>query len=220
MHKQMAQLLESSGGKVIGSSVFPANTTDYSSYLLKAKSSGADVVALLNSGQDLKSSLKQAQEFGIDRKQTLVGMSVEITDVDALGLETAQNLAFTSAFYWAQSEATKEWSKKFHERTGKMPTSVQAAVYSAVRHYLQAVKDSNSKDAQTVLAKMRATPVNDIYTTNGHIRPDGAFVHDVFLTRVKKPSESTGRWDYLEILDKIPGEKAYPPADRCKHSKM
>jgi branched-chain amino acid transport system substrate-binding protein len=213
MQKIAEGLIAADGGKVVGSSLHPLNTNDFSTLVLKAKSSGADVVVLNNSGQDFKSSLRQAQEFGISTgKQRLAAFVVTIADVHALGLEAAQGLTFVDSFYWDQNDATRAWSKKFFDKFKKMPTGVQASVYSGVLHYLKAVQAAGTADSDAVAAKMKALPVDSMYG-KGIIRADGLLEHDMLLVQVKKPGESKYPWDYYTIVATIPGKEAYQPMD-------
>lgn len=213
MQKIAETLINKDGGSVIGSSLHPLNTNDFSALVLKAKNSKADVVVLNNSGQDFKSSLRQAQEFGITGgKQRLAAFVVTIADIHSLGLEAAQGLTFVDSFYWDRDDATRAWSKKFFDRFKKMPTGVQASVYSGVRHYLKAVEAAGSADSDKVAAKMKELPVNDMYG-KGPVRADGLFEHDMLLMEVKKPSDSKYPWDYTKVVAAIPGKEAYQPVD-------
>ncbi|MEO8558464.1 MAG: ABC transporter substrate-binding protein [Rhodospirillales bacterium] len=213
MQKVATNLITADGGSVVGSSLHPLNTNDFSSLVLKAKNSKADVVVLNNSGQDLKSSLRQAQEFGIAaNKQRLAAFVVTIADVNALGLDAAQGLTFVDSFYWDKDDATRAWSKKFFARFNKMPTAVQASIYSATRHYLKSVQAAGTADSDAVVAKMKSLPVDDMYA-KGKVRADGLLEHDMLLVQVKKPSESKYPWDYYNVLATIPGKEAYQPMD-------
>jgi branched-chain amino acid transport system substrate-binding protein len=188
----------------------PLSTADFSSYLLQAQASGAKVIGLANAGGDTINSIKQASQFGIVQAgQKLAALLLFISDVHALGLPTAQGLTLTTGFYWDQSDEARAWSEKFKEQHGVMPTMVHAGVYSAVRHYLQAVKDAGSDETDTVVEKMRATPIQDAVIPEGKILANGSIVHDVFLAEVKKPEESKGEWDYYKILRTIPGDQAF-----------
>jgi branched-chain amino acid transport system substrate-binding protein len=198
------------GGKVLGSVRHPLNTSDFSSYLLQAQASGAKVVALANGGGDMTNAVKQASEFGLIRGgQTVVSLLVFISDVQSMGLQTAQGLKFATAFYWDRDENSRAWSKRFFARQGRMPTMEQAAVYSAVRHYLAAIAAAGTDEAKAVMAKMREIPVNDFYAKNGRLREDGRLVHDMYFAEVKAPSQSTGPWDDYKILGTIPGATAF-----------
>jgi len=199
------------GGKVLGSVRHPLNTADFSSYLLQAQASGAKVVAFANGGGDMVNATKQANEFGLTKSQSIVSLLVFISDVHSMELKAAQGLKFVTAFYWDRDEQTRAWSKRFFERQGRMPTMPQAAVYSAVRHYLLAIAAAGTDEAKAVMAKMREIPVNDFYARNGHVRQDGRLVHDMYFAQVKTPSESTKPWDYYKILGVIPGDQAFRP---------
>ena len=207
------RFVEQAGGTVVSEIKHPINTSDFSSFLLQAQSSGADVIALANGGADTINSIKSAAEFGIGRdgKQQVVGLAINLNDTKALGLNSAQGLLLTEAFYWDLNDETRAWSKRFMEKFGKMPTSTQAGDYSSTMHYLKAVAAAGTLDAQTVMAKMREMPVNDFFAHNGHIRIDGRMVHDMYLAEVKKPSESKGPWDFYKILETIPGDQAFRP---------
>jgi branched-chain amino acid transport system substrate-binding protein len=203
-----------SGGKVLGSARHPLNTADFSAYLLQAQASGAKVVALANAGGDMTNATKQANEFGLTRAgQTVVSLLTFITDVHSVGLKSAQGLTFVTAFYWDRDDETRAWSKRFFELHKRMPTMAQAAVYSAVRHYLRAIEAAETDEAKAVMAKMRELPVNDFYAKNGRVREDGRMVHDMYFVQVKTPEESTGPWDYYKILSTIPGDQAFRPLD-------
>ncbi len=214
---QLAQdsrkFVEQAGGKVVSEVRHPINTSDFSSFLLQADNSSANVIALANGGADTMNAIKTAAEFGIGRrgKNQVVGLYINLLDVKALGLEAAQGLLLTDAFYWDRTDETRAWSKRFLEKFGKMPTSAQAGNYSSTMHYLKAVQAAGTLDAATVMAKMRETPVNDFFATNGKIRIDGRMVHDMYLAQVKKPGESKGAWDLYTILETIPGDGAFRP---------
>jgi branched-chain amino acid transport system substrate-binding protein len=203
--------VKAAGGKVLGSVRHPLNTADFSSYLLQAQASGAKVVAFANGGGDMVNATKQANEFGLTKNQTIVSLLVFISDVHSMALSAAQGLKFVTAFYWDRNEETRAWSKRFFERQGRMPTMPQAAVYSAIRHYLAAIAAAGTDEAKAVMAKMRERPVNDFYVKNGHLREDGRLVHDMYFAQVKAPSESKGPWDYYKILATIPGDQAFRP---------
>jgi len=202
--------VKAAGGTVKGVVRHPLNTADFSSFLLQAQGSGAKIVGLANAGGDTINSIKQASEFGITQSgQKLAGLLLFLSDVHALGLNVAQDLVLTTGFYWDMDDEKRAWSKKYMEKTGKMPTMVQAGTYSAVRHYLQAIQAAGTDDGPAVAKKMRETPVNDMFAKNGKILPNGRMVHDMYLARVKKPSESKGPWDYYQILRTIPGDEAF-----------
>ncbi len=203
-------VVESMGGEVVGNVNAPLSTNDFSSYLLQAQSSGADVIGLANAGQDTVNAIKQANQFRIVQSgQKLAGMLVFLTDVHSMGLDIAQGLQFTTAFVWNQNDETKAWSNRFNERHGAMPTMVQAGVYSAVTNYLNAVKETGTDDTDTVRAKLGEMTLNDMFVKGGKIAPNGSMLHDMYLVEVKKPSESKGEWDLLNVISKIPADQAY-----------
>jgi branched-chain amino acid transport system substrate-binding protein len=209
-----ASAVLASGGKVLGSVRHPLNTADFSSYLLQAQASGAKVVALANGSGDMINATKQANEFGLTRSgQTVVSLLVFITDIHSVGLKATQGLTFVTAFYWDRDEANRAWSKRFFERHKRMPTMAQAAVYSAVRHYLRAVEAAGTDEAKAVMTKMREVPVNDFYAKNGTVRADGRLLHDMYFVEVKTPAQSTGAWDYYNVLATIPGDQAFLPLE-------
>jgi branched-chain amino acid transport system substrate-binding protein len=191
----------------------PINTPDFSSFLLQAQASKADVIALADSGGDFINAVKQAGEFGVTRGQKLAGLIVFIADIHSLGLQSAQGLMLTSAFYWDLNDETRAWSKRFIDKTRKVPTMIHAGTYGAVMHYLKAVEAAGTLDGPTVAAKMREMPVDDFMTKNGRIRQDGRLVRDMYLFRVKSPEESKYKFDYYELLATIPGEEAFKPME-------
>jgi len=215
LERDTATVVQASGGKVLGQSLVPLDTADFSTYLLAAQSSRAQIIGLANAGQDTINSIKQAAEFGIIRGgQKLAGLLIFITDVHSLGLQTAQGLLLTSAFYWNRNDQTRAWSRRFFAKVGHMPTMSQAGVYSAIHHYLEAVQAVGSKDPDKVMAKMRATPINDFMTHNGKLRIDGRVLRDLYLFEVKSPAESKEPWDYFTELRKIPANEAFRPLDQ------
>ena len=200
------------GGKVVGSVNAPLNTTDFSSFLLQAQASKAKVVGLANAGGDTKTSVKQAHEFGLTASgQKLAGLLVNIDDVHALTLEIAQGLIFTEGFYWDLNDETRAFAKRFIAKDGLMPSMYQAGVYSAVTHYLKAVKATGSKDTQKVLAWMHANKVDDFFSHGGYIREDGRMVHDMYLLQAKTPAESKSEWDLDKVVAVLPGDDVYRP---------
>jgi branched-chain amino acid transport system substrate-binding protein len=213
MERDAKAVIDSLGGEVLGSVFHPLSSSDFSSFLLQAQASGAKVVGLANGGADLTNSIKQAAEFGlVEGGQTLAGLVVFISDIHALGPETAHGLVLTEAFYWDQNDATRTFSNRFAERYGgKMPTMVHAGVYSSVMHYLKAVEAVGSKDAAKVMAKMKETPVEDPLFGKGEVRQDGRVIHDMYLFRVKSPEQSKGEWDLYETLATIPADEAFRP---------
>jgi branched-chain amino acid transport system substrate-binding protein len=206
-------VVTAAGGEVLGSVKHPFPGTDFSSFLLQAQSSGAQVIGLANAGGDTVNTIKQAAEFGITQAgQSLAGLLIFITDVHALGLQTAQGLVLTEAFYWDLNDETRAWSKRFGELNGgKMPTMVQAGVYASVLHYLKSVEATGGKDTAGLLASMKATPTSDPLFGEGSVRADGRTVHDMYLFKVKAPADSKGPWDYYETLATIPAADAFRP---------
>ncbi|HEY9011594.1 MAG TPA: ABC transporter substrate-binding protein [Devosia sp.] len=213
LEKDTAAVVTAAGGEVVGAVKHPFPGTDFSSYLLQAQSSGAQVIGLANAGGDTVNTIKQAAEFGITQAgQSLAGLLIFITDIHALGLETAQGLVLTEAFYWDLNDQTREWSARFAEQNGgKMPTMVHAGVYASVLHYLKAVEATGGKDSAAVIAKMKELPADDPLFGKGEVRADGRVTHDMYLFKVKAPGDSKGPWDYYETLATIPAAEAFRP---------
>jgi branched-chain amino acid transport system substrate-binding protein len=199
------------GGQTIGAVRAPLNSADFSSYLLQAQASHAKVVVLANTGADLSTSLKQASEFGVAPVQYIATPITYLSDVNSLGLPIAHDLVFMQSWYWDLNDSTRAWAKRFFERRNRMPNDNQAAVYSSVRHYLEAVAKTGADEATMVVKAMRDSPVHDVFTDNGKLREDGRFVYDRYLVKVKKPEESKYPWDYLSIVAKIPADAAFRP---------
>ena len=214
LEKDTTAVVLEEGGKVLGHVLHPFPAQDFSSFLLQAQASGAQVIGLANAGNDTINAIKQAAEFGITPKQTLAGLLMFLSDVHSLGLQSTQGMYLTTGFYWDRNDETRAWSKRFFEKRNRMPTMVHAGDYSAVYHYLKAVKAAGTDDAGTVMAKMKATPINDFFAKNGKIRVDGRMVHDMYLAQVKKPSESKYPWDYYHIRQVIPGDQAFLPLSK------
>ena len=212
LERDTSAVVKANGGEVIGAVRTPFPGTDFSSFLLQAQTSGAQVIGLANAGGDTINSIKQASEFGITQGgQSLAGLLMFINDVHALGLDVAQGLVLTESFYWDLNDQTRAWSAKFEEKTGKKPSMIQAGVYAAVTHYLKAVQAVGSKDAAAVMAKMKEMPTDDPLFGKGVVRADGRKVHDMYLFRVKKPADSKGEWDLYETVATIPADKAFRP---------
>jgi branched-chain amino acid transport system substrate-binding protein len=202
------------GGRVVGGVRTPLNAPDFSSFLLQAQSSRAKIIGLANAGGDTINSIKQAAEFGIVRRgQSLAGLLIFITDVHGLGLETAQGLVFTDAFYWDQNDASRTFAQRFQaQNRGIRPTMVHAGVYSAVTHYLKAIEAARSTaDGKAIVDRMKAMPTEDPLFGRGSVRADGRKIHDMYLYEVKKPSESRGAWDYYKLRATIPAAQAFRP---------
>jgi branched-chain amino acid transport system substrate-binding protein len=217
LEKDSSYVVVANGGTVLGSARYPFPGSDFSSFLLKAQASGAQVIGLANAGTDTTNSIKQAVEFGTTPKQRLAGLLMSIMDVDSVGLKAAQGMYLTEGFYWDLNDETRTWSRRFYEKHKREPTMFQAGDYSSVMHYLKAVKAANSDDAQKVMTQMKKTPVNDFFARNGGIRDDGRMVHDMYVFQVKTPAESTAPWDYYKLIATIPGDEAFQPlsASRC-----
>ena len=214
LEKDASSAILAAGGRVIGDSHHALNTRDFGPQLTAAQDSGARVIALANAGGDTVNAAKEAAERGISsRSQALAPLAVFITDVHTIGLDIAKGMTFIDGFYWNADPETRAWSKRFFARRGVMPTMSHAGVYSAVKHYLQAVQAAGTDDALPVAAKMRATPVDDFFAKRGHIRADGRLVHDMYLVQVKQPALSRQPWDYYEILSTIPRDKAFRPLE-------
>jgi len=212
LERDATNIVKAAGGKVVGSVRHPLNTSDFSSFLLQAQASKAKVIALANAGGDSTNAQKQAAEFGITQGgQKLIALLQEITDTHSLGLQQEQGLILTDGFYWDMNDETRAFSKRFLAKVGHMPTMIQAGLYSATMHYLQAIDATGTDDTAKVMAKMKATPINDFFAKNGHIREDGRMVHDMYLFEVKKPSESKGEWDLYKLLATVPGDEAFRP---------
>jgi branched-chain amino acid transport system substrate-binding protein len=213
LERDTGAVVEASGGKVLGAVRHPFPGQDFSSFLLQAQASGAKVIGLANAGADTTNAIKQAHEFGITQGgQNLAGLLIFITEVDALGLEPAQGLVLTEAFYWDLNDDTRAWSERFAAaHNGNMPTMVQAGVYASVLHYLKAVEAAGTKDSEAVMAKMKEMPSEDPLFGRGQVRQDGRHVHDMYLFQVKSPDQSSGTWDYYDVLATIPAERAFRP---------
>ena len=213
LEKDATDVVNANGGKVLGSARHPLNASDFSAFLLRAQNSGAKVVGLANAGGDTINAIKGAQEFQLtkDGKQSLAGLLVYINDVHTLGLEAAQGMLLTTAFYWDRNDESRKWSRRFFEKMKKMPNMSQAGLYSSVLHYLKAVDAAGTDETGAVMAKMKQMPINDIFASNGRIREDGRMVHDMYLYQVKKPSESKYPWDYYRQVAVVPGDKAFQP---------
>ncbi len=209
LEKDASDVVKSSGGRVMGSVRHPLAASDFSSFLLQAESSKAQVLGLANAGGDTINSIKAANEFGINKKMKLAGMLMFVNDIHALGLGLTQGMYLTDGWYWDTNEETRAWSKKFMAKNKKAPSMVHAADYSATNFYLNAVKAIGSDDGDKVMAKMKSTKVNDFFAKNGVVRPDGRMVHDMSLMQVKTPAESKYEWDYYKLIQVIPGDQAF-----------
>lgn len=200
------------GGKVVGSVKHPTNTSDFSSFILQAQASKSNVIAFANAGQDAGNAIKQSGEYGVSQSgQKVVGLLLFDSDIDAIGLQAAQGTYMTTASYWNLNDKTRDWSRRFFDRTKMMPTMIHTGVYGSILHYLKAIKAAGTDDAKSVMAEMRKMPIKDVFVSEGKLRDDGRVVRDMYLARVKKPSDSIEPWDYLEIVRTIKGEDAFRP---------
>ena len=209
------KVVKAKGGEVKGAVRAPLNASDFSSFLLQAQSSGAQVLGLANAGGDTVNSIKAAKEFGIDKSMKLAGLLVFLTDVKSLGLPATQGLLHTTSWYWDYNDETRKWAARYEKKTGNKPTDIQAADYSATMTYLNAVKAAGTTDSDKVMAQLKKTPISDFYA-KGVIRPDGRMVHDMLLVEAKKPSESKGPWDLLKVIKTIPGDQVYTTKEESK----
>ncbi|GAA0849848.1 ABC transporter substrate-binding protein [Marinobacter szutsaonensis] len=217
MEADVTRVVEANGGEILGSIRHPFPTDDFSSYILQAQASGADVIALANAGADTTNAITTAGEFGVTQAgQTIAGLVVFLSDVHALGTEVAQGLQLTTGWYWDMNDETREWSDRFMEETGARPTMVHAGIYSSAMQYFKAVEATGSDDSQVVRKWMMENPVNDMFAKNGIVREDGRMVHDMYLAQVKSPEESSGEWDLYNIVRTIPADEAFRPLSESK----
>ncbi|MCA1369100.1 ABC transporter substrate-binding protein [Bradyrhizobium sp. BRP14] len=219
LEENTANFVKENGGTVVGAVRHPLATTDYSSFLLQAQSSGAKVIGLANAGLDTSNAIKQAAEFGIVQGgQRLAALLFTLAEVHGLGLEAAQGLTLTEGFYWNRNEESAKFGKRFVERTGRMPNMVHAGTYSAVLQYLKAIEKAGTDEGEAVAKELHALPVNDIFAENGTVAPNGRMIHDMYLLEVKKPEESKEPWDYFKVLATIPGKDAFidPAQSGCE----
>jgi branched-chain amino acid transport system substrate-binding protein len=204
-----AEVVKTGGGSVVGDVRVPLGTSDFSSYLLQAQGSGAQVLGLANAGTDTSNSLKAAAEFGLTKTMRPAALLVFISDVHAMGLDIAQGLVLTTAWYWNLDDTTRAFSKRFYEKTKREPTFPQAAMYSATLTYLNAVKAAGTTDPDKIMDEVRKTKINDMFVQGGVIRPDGLLEHDMYIVQVKTPAESKGEWDYYKLIKTMKGEEAF-----------
>ena len=210
MEKAMREAVAANKGEIVGSVRHPLGTMDFSSFLMQAQASKANVVALASGGNDTITGIKQGREFGLqDSGIRMTSLLTFITDIHALGLQDMQGLQFMVPYYWDMDDSTRAFARRFFERMNKMPGEAQAGVYSGVLHYLKAVQAVGSKDQQKVLEKMREMPVEDMFSRNGKLLPNGRMIHDMYLVEVKSPAESKAPWDYYKILSTVPAEQAF-----------
>jgi branched-chain amino acid transport system substrate-binding protein len=206
-----SKVVDSRGGKNLGAVRVPLGAADFSSFLLQAQASGAQVLGLANAGTDFSNSLKAANEFGITRSMKPAALLAFITDIDSLGLKTAQGLSLTTGWYWDLNDETRAFARRFFAKVHRMPTMDQAGVYSATLTYLKAVKAAGTTDADKVMAQLKKEKINDLFAKGGYIRADGAMIHEMYVMQVKTPQESRARWDYYKVVRKMSGEEAFGP---------
>jgi branched-chain amino acid transport system substrate-binding protein len=218
LEKETAQVVKANGGQILGSVRHPLSASDFSSFLLQAKASGAQVLGLANGGGDTINSIKAASEFGINKSMKIAGLMLFITDVHSLGLRLTSGINLTEAWYWDTDDKTRQWASRFQDRMKKMPTSMQAASYSAALQYLIAVKTAGTDQSEAVMAQLKKQKIDDMYTANGTIREDGRMVHDLRLMEIKSPAESKRPWDYYKQIQVIPRNQAFASKaeSKCK----
>ncbi|WP_373429040.1 ABC transporter substrate-binding protein [Achromobacter aegrifaciens] len=210
------KVVQAGGGTVVGSVKHPLSASDFSSFLLQAQSSKAEILALANAGADATNSIKAANEFGITKTMRLAGLIMFINDIHAMGLPASQGMYLTDSWYWNASDETRAWARAFFEKRKAMPSSLQAADYSAALQYLRAVKATGTDDADRVLAYLRENKLNDVYIKNGVVRPDGRVVHDMYLLQVKTPEQSKEPWDYFNVVQTIDGNQAFTTKEESR----
>lgn len=214
LEEQVADVVKNAGGEVLGSARHPLAASDFSSYMLQAQASGAQIVGIASTGGDAVNAINAAAEFGLTQNQTLASLLMWVNDVHSIGLDSAQGLLLTNAWYWDVNEESRDFAKRYFERVGSMPNMAQAADYSATMHYLKAVEAAGTDDADAVSEAMRSMPINDFFATDGYVREDGRMMHDMYLWKVKSPDESSGEWDYLKPVATIPADDAFRPLDQ------
>jgi len=209
LERDTIAVVKANGGEVKGTVRAPLNTSDFSSFLLQAQSSGAQILGLANAGGDTINSIKAADEFGITKTMKMAGLLMFINDVHSLGLKATQGMYLTDGWYWDQNDASREWTKKFVAKAKHQPSMLHAADYSSVSFYLKGVKETGSDDAETIMKWMKSNKINDFFATDGYIREDGRMIHDMYLMQVKTPAESKAPWDYYKVMAKLPGDEVF-----------
>lgn len=218
LEKDTSDVVKANGGTVVGGVKHPLSASDFSSFLLQAQSSKAQILGLANAGGDTVNAIKAANEFGVNKSMKLAGLLMFINDVHSLGLDLTQGMYLTDGWYWDLNDDTRKWSKRYFDKMKKMPSMLQAADYSAATQYLNAVKATGTDDADKVMAHLKKTKINDMFAKGGVIRPDGRMVHDMYLMEVKKKADSKTPWDYYKVVQTIPGEQAYMTKEESKCS--
>ncbi len=209
LEKDTSAVVEAKGGKVLGTVRHPLNASDFSSFLLQAQSSKAQILGLANAGGDMINAVKSAKEFGIDKTMKIAGLLVFLSDIHSLGLKSVGGLLHTTSWYWDKDDESRKFADKYFAKMKRMPTDLQAADYSATMTYLKAVEAAKTTNGDKVMEQIRKTPINDFFAKNGVVRPDGRMVHDMYLVEAKQPSESKKPWDYLKIVKTLPGESVF-----------
>jgi branched-chain amino acid transport system substrate-binding protein len=212
LEDEAAKVVKADGGTVVGQVLAPLGASDFSSYLLQAQASKAQVLGLANAGGDADNAIKQANQFGVTKTMKLAGLLLFITDIHSVGLPAAQGLYLTTPWYWNQNAQSRAWAERYFKEMHAMPTFLQAGDYSATMTYLKAVKAAGTTDGAKVMAELHKTKVNDMYMKNGTLRPSGLMIHDMYLEQVKTPAESKEPWDYYKLVQTIPGNDAFGPA--------
>ena len=202
------RIVKEKGGTVVGAVRHPLNASDFSSFLLQAQSSKAQILGLANAGGDTINSIKAAREFGIGKTMKVAGLLVFLSDIHSLGLKNTEGLLHTTSWYWDLNDDTRKWAARYYEKTKRMPTDIQAADYSATTTYLKAVEAAKTTDADKVMEQLKKMPISDFFG-KGQIRPDGRYIHDMYLVQVKAPSESKKEWDYLKVVKTLPGDQVF-----------
>ena len=217
LEKDTGDVVKAAGGTVVGAVRAPLNASDFSSFMLQAQNSKAQILGLANAGGDTINSIKAANEFGVTKTMKLAGLLMFINDIHALGLKTTEGMYLTTAWYWNHNADSRAWGKRFFEKMKRAPSFLQAGDYSAVTTYLKAVKAAGTDDADAVMAQMKKTPINDMFAKGGKILPNGRMVHDMYLAQVKSPAQSKEPWDYYNIVQTIPGDVAFavPGGTKC-----
>ena len=210
--------MKANGGTVLGDVKAPLSASDFSSFLLQAQASKAQILGLANAGLDTVNSIKAANEFGVTKTMKLAGLLMFINDVHSLGLNMTQGMYLTDSWYWDKNDETRAWSKRYFEKMKKEPSSLQAADYSAVTQYLNAVKATGTDDPDKIMAQLKKTKINDMYAKNGYIRDDGRMIHEMYLMQVKAQSESKYPWDYYKVVASVPGDEAFTTKAESKCS--
>lgn len=216
LESDTTRVVKASGGTVLGSSKHPVGASDFSSFILQAQASKAQILGLANAGDDLVNAIKSANEFGLKKNMKIAALLMYLSDVHALGLQQTQGMLLTDSWYWDTSETTRAWAKRYFERMKKMPNSGHAGDYSAITTYLNAVKATGTDNPEKIIAHLKSSKINDMFAQGGYIRPDGRMVHDMHLVQVKTPSESKQTWDYFKLIERIPGEQAFTTKEESK----